>query len=172
MQRKNFSSRPWPWELRAYLSLSDLWDLRHNEGLSATPRVFLYRTGAIKWGLLPAVESPQEAPPPPAAQSDKSAIFDSASVTSEESPGALKRGGRPTDRERIMAEARRRLSAEDAKEIVPRQLAVFCEDLRKWLNRQLDPIRNSKTGEVMSVDTIEEHVRDMFWEFSGRPENR
>jgi hypothetical protein len=80
-----------------------------------------------------------------------------------ESPVALpepNRGGRPTDRERIVAEARRRL---DAKENVPRKLVQFAGDLRKWLEKQPDP--ELSNGQVMAVDTIEGHVRAMFNEF-------
>jgi hypothetical protein len=77
-------------------------------------------------------------------------------------------GGRPTDRDRIVEEARRRLSAKNAKENVRPRLAPFCRDLRDWLKKQPDPELNSKTGEVMSVDTIEVHVRKIFWEFWER----
>jgi hypothetical protein len=81
----------------------------------------------------------------------------------------VNRGGRPTDRDRIVAEARRRLSAKDAKETVPAELASFARILREWLKRQPNPVlyRNRKTDalEVMSVGVIAEHVRKMFWEF-------
>jgi hypothetical protein len=80
-------------------------------------------------------------------------------------------GGRPTDRERVVEEARRRLSAKNANENVRRRLAPFCRGLRDWLNEQPNPELNSKTGEVMSVDTIEGHVRDMFWEFWEKAKN-
>jgi len=81
-QRINFPDRPWPWEVRAYLWQIELWELRHIEGLPATPRVFLHRAEAIKWGLLPsspdkrptaaaraqnAPEQPEALPPTPAA---------------------------------------------------------------------------------------------------------
>jgi len=91
-------------------------------------------------------------------------------AASEELPGVLKPGGRPTDRDRIVEEARRRLSAEGAKETVPRELASFARSLRRWLQQQPNPVLTN--GEVMSVDTIEEHVRGMFREFWRAQENR
>jgi hypothetical protein len=104
----------------------------------------------------------------PAAHAEESAL-EPAPAAGVALPGALIPGGRPTDRERIVEEARRRLSA---KENVPDRLAPFCRDLRNWLKAQPNPKLNSKTNEVMSVDTIEGHVRDMFREFQRRQENR
>jgi hypothetical protein len=117
----------------------------------------------------PEPEAQSETPPLPAAEP---AVADPAQatpepVTSAESPAAspeVNPGGRPTDRDRIQAEARRRL---DVKENVPRNLAPFARQLRGWLEKQSNPERNSK-GEVSSKDTIEEHVRDMFWDFWGK----
>ena len=105
-------------------------------------------------------------------------VAESASATSAKLPGALNPGGRPTDRARIVGEARRRLREGEArrrlgeKENVPDRLAPFCRDLRTWLQAQPNPELNSKTNEVMSVDTIEGHVRDMFWEFWRGRESR
>src|SRR6516165_3444927 len=65
MRREDFPDRPWPWELRAYLSPSEPWELCHIEALPlareqvSTLRVFLGRADAVQWGLLPALESPQ-----------------------------------------------------------------------------------------------------------------
>jgi hypothetical protein len=71
--------------------------------------------------------------------------------------------GRHTDRDRIKAEARRRL---DANENVPRKLIQFARQLRQWLQKQPDP--ELSNGQVMAVDTIEGHVRPMFNEFRGK----
>ena len=74
MRREDYPDRPWPWELRAYLSPSELWEFRHLDGFPlarervSTLRVFLRRAEAVQWGLWPALESPQavasEEPPP------------------------------------------------------------------------------------------------------------
>lgn len=86
MQRINFSDRPWPWELRAYLSLSELWELRHIEGLSATPRVFLRRAEAVQWGLLPAQAVASEESPSPDKQLNDLGVGIQASAHAQNAP--------------------------------------------------------------------------------------
>jgi hypothetical protein len=61
MRREDFFDRPWPWELRAYLSPSESWEIRDIEGrpiaqepVKSTLRVFLHRAEAVQWGLLPS----------------------------------------------------------------------------------------------------------------------
>jgi hypothetical protein len=61
MRREDFFDRPWPWELRAYLSPSESWEIRDIEGrpiareqIRSTLRVFLHRAEAIQWKLLPS----------------------------------------------------------------------------------------------------------------------
>jgi hypothetical protein len=54
-----------------------------------------------------------------------------------------------------VAEAVRRL-----KENVPRRLASFARELRKWLINCPDAYKDSK-GEVASEETIQDHVRDV-----------
>jgi len=62
MRREDFFDRPWPWELRAYLSASEH-HIAEQLGTS-TPRVFLRRAEAVQWGLLPAqVVASEELPP-------------------------------------------------------------------------------------------------------------
>jgi hypothetical protein len=69
------------------------------------------------------------------------------------------KGGAPTDKDRVIAEARRRI---DAKENLPTTLKKFAEQLQKWLEGQPDAVRRQKTGKVMQVDTIEDHVRPLW----------
>jgi hypothetical protein len=102
----------------------------------------------------PAVADPVQATPEPVLSAESSVA-----------PPEPNRGGRPKD-PLIVEEARRRLSAENAKAKVPRQLAPFARGIREWLVDQPNAVRDSK-GEVSSTDTIEEHTRDMFWDFWG-----
>jgi hypothetical protein len=76
------------------------------------------------------------------------------------------KGGAPTDRDRIIAEARRRI---DAKENLPTTLTKFAEQLREWLEGQPGAVRRSKTNEVMSADTIEGHVRTLWAAYRDSP---
>jgi hypothetical protein len=93
MRREDFFDRPWPWELRAYLSPSEPWEFRDIEGrpiareqVRSTLRVFLHRAEAIQWGLLP---SPQA---PPTEPSRAEPVAELASVASAELLGALNPG--------------------------------------------------------------------------------
>jgi hypothetical protein len=90
MQRKDYPDRPWPWELRAYLSPSESWEFCDLEGrplarekVNSTLHVFLRRAEAVKWGLLPALESPQ-ATGPPVRQASDAALRKAISETPEE----------------------------------------------------------------------------------------
>jgi hypothetical protein len=69
-------------------------------------------------------------------------------------------GGRPTDRDRVVAEAERRLRRRDYQR--PPSLAAFAKELHDWLDGQPRAIRISKTGAVMQAETIEGHVRDIW----------
>src|SRR6478672_1291954 len=58
MRREEYPDRPWRWELRAYLSPGESWEVRHLDGspiareqVGTTLRVFLRRAGAAQWGL-------------------------------------------------------------------------------------------------------------------------
>jgi len=76
MRREDYFDRPWPWELRVYLSPSESQELRDIEGRPLareqvrTLRVLLRRAPAIEWGLLPPpsalpAEPPRVEPVPP-----------------------------------------------------------------------------------------------------------
>jgi hypothetical protein len=69
-------------------------------------------------------------------------------------------GGRPTDRDRVIAEAKRRIRHES--ETVPGTLAAFARQIHEWLDKQPKAIRVSKTGKVMTADTIEGHIRKLW----------
>jgi hypothetical protein len=77
-----------------------------------------------------------------------------------EAPAPIKsEGGRPTDRDRVIAEARRRIKGREA---LPGTLTEFADLLNKWLDKQPGAIRAAKTGEVMAAATIEDHVRPIW----------
>jgi hypothetical protein len=69
------------------------------------------------------------------------------------------KGGRPTDKLRVVEEAQRRLKGGES---IPSTLAEFARELHEWLERQPNAIRASKTREVMSDGTIEDHVRPVW----------
>jgi hypothetical protein len=66
---------------------------------------------------------------------------------------------------RVATEAEQRLKAGKA---IPSTLAAFAGELRTSLEEWPDAYRSKKTGEVMSVGTIEELVRDRFNKFWSR----
>src|SRR5262249_17340799 len=66
-------------------------------------------------------------------------------------------GGRPTDGERVIAEARRRLERGDRFS----SQTAFARELRKWLDQQPDAVRDSQ-NEVMRIDTIKDHVHPVW----------
>jgi hypothetical protein len=70
-------------------------------------------------------------------------------------------GGRPTDRDRVMAEAERRLRAGTS---LPSTLKAFAEQLHTWLEEQPDALRTRtrKGSEVMGADRIKKHVRPLW----------
>jgi hypothetical protein len=70
-----------------------------------------------------------------------------------------KTGGRPSDKDLIIAEAKRRMAANGPR---PPTLIEFARELQQWLNTQPNAHRNSKTGKVMAVDTIEGHIRSLW----------
>jgi hypothetical protein len=77
-----------------------------------------------------------------------------------EAPAPVKsEGGRPTDRDRVIAEATRRIRERKA---LPGTLTEFADQLNKWLDGQPDARRAAKTGEVMAAATIEGHVRPIW----------
>jgi hypothetical protein len=73
-------------------------------------------------------------------------------------------GGRPTDRDSVIAEAKRRLSGDKP---IPSTLKAFANQLHNWLDKQPDAVRAQKTGQVMSSDTIEAHVRSVWANHRG-----
>jgi hypothetical protein len=93
----------------------------------------------------PTVADPAEATPKPVADAPPLAVLPE-----------VNRGGRPSDHDLLVGEAVRRL-----KETVPRQLAPFARQIHEWLKTQPDASRDSK-GEVARVDTIQDHIRDVF----------
>ena len=66
---------------------------------------------------------------------------------------------------RVAIEAERRLKAGEA---IPSTVTAFAGELHTWLERQPNAYRSSKTDEVMSIDIIEELVRDRFNKFWDR----
>jgi hypothetical protein len=76
-----------------------------------------------------------------------------------ESPGALNRGGRPTDRDIVVEEAAWRLKRPGRTQA--KTLKAFGLELREWLKDHGEH-RVAKTGEVMQAETIEDHVRSLW----------
>jgi hypothetical protein len=83
-----------------------------------------------------------------------------------EVPAPIKsEGGRPTDRDRVIAEAGRRIRERQA---LPGTLTEFADQLKKWLDKQPDARRGTKTGEVMAAATIEDHVRPIWGAYRAK----
>jgi hypothetical protein len=72
---------------------------------------------------------------------------------------AVSSGGRPTDRDRIVEEARRRINSRLP---LPQTLAAFARELHQWLEQQPNPVRSPISNAVMNVRTIEDHVRPIW----------
>jgi hypothetical protein len=68
-------------------------------------------------------------------------------------------GGRPSDKEPILAEAQRRLAVG---ENIPLSLAAFARDLHHWLNTQSWAYRRPSDRKVLSAPSIEEHIRPLW----------
>jgi hypothetical protein len=202
MRREDFPDRPWPWELRAYLPPSEPWEFRDSEGLPlprpqvSTLRVFLPRTNAVQFGLLPALESPQavanEELPSPDEQLNDPAVGIQALAHAQSPPeqpeapppapaqathqpavnvelsADLPEGNRGGGRptDRDLL-----LSEADWRlrhEHRPKTLRAFARDvLRPWLDVHGEH-RGLKTQEVMKVETIEDHVRSL-WNRREKP---
>jgi hypothetical protein len=100
----------------------------------------------------------------------------SASAISPESPKSLTaepKVGRPTDRDMILKEADWRLRHGwqewlPKPESEPTKLRPFARWLRSWLELHGEH-RVEKTGEVMKLETIEDHVRQL-WNDRKQPE--
>ena len=72
-------------------------------------------------------------------------------------PASPAKGGRPTDRDLVLEEADWRLRHQQVSET----LAAFARELHAWLEDH-GMHRAAKTGEVMKVETIEDHVRSLW----------
>jgi hypothetical protein len=68
-------------------------------------------------------------------------------------------GGRPSDKEPILAEAQRRLAVD---ENIPSSLAAFARDLHHWLSTQPWVYRRPSDRKVLSAPSIEEHIRPLW----------
>jgi hypothetical protein len=77
-------------------------------------------------------------------------------------------GGRPTDRERIIDEARRRINA---KEPLPSTKTAWAKELEAWLDKQPGARRGNKTRKVMTAETIEGHIQPL-WNAHRRDAHR
>ena len=83
-------------------------------------------------------------------------------MTADPAPAAntappANRGGRPTDRDMVLEEARWRLKHR----LVPETLTAFSRELHEWLEVHGEH-RAAKTGEVMKAETIEDHIRPLW----------
>jgi hypothetical protein len=80
-------------------------------------------------------------------------------------PPISRSGGRPSDKEPILAEAQRRLAVG---ENIPSSLSAFARDLHHWLNKQPWAYRGIKNRKVLAASSIEEHIRPLWRKY--RPE--
>jgi hypothetical protein len=89
------------------------------------------------------------------------ARFDGASPAS---PPIPKKGGRPSDKDAVAAEAEKRLAAG---ENLPSSLAAFSRDLNHWLDKQPWAKRSIREAKVLSAPSIEEHIRPLWRKYRG-----
>jgi hypothetical protein len=73
-------------------------------------------------------------------------------------------GGRPSDKEAIVAEAQRRVAADES---IPTTLSAFARELHFWLDRQPRVLRRNNTGKVLGPASIEEHIRPLWRKYRG-----
>jgi hypothetical protein len=79
-------------------------------------------------------------------------------------PPVPKKGGRPSDKERVAAEAERRLAAGES---IPLTLAAFTRDLHFWLDKQPWAHRRPMNQKVLSTASIEDHIRRLWRKYRG-----
>jgi hypothetical protein len=73
-------------------------------------------------------------------------------------------GGRASDKEAIIAEAQRRVAADESS---PPTLSAFARELHFWLDQQPRVLRRAKTGRVLGPASIEEHIRPLWRKYRG-----
>jgi len=78
-------------------------------------------------------------------------------------------GGRPTDKDLVIGEAKRRI-ANASLEPLPSTQAEFVRQLHSWLDKRADAIRSKKTGKVMMPETIEGHIQPLWKAYRGNEE--
>jgi hypothetical protein len=72
-------------------------------------------------------------------------------------------GQRQSDKETIIAEAQRRVTADES---IPPTLSAFARELHFWLHGQPRVLR-TKTGKVLGPASIEEHIRPLWRKYKG-----
>jgi hypothetical protein len=73
-------------------------------------------------------------------------------------------GGHQSDREAIVAEAQRRVTAGES---IPMTLSAFARELHFWLDGQPQVFRRNNTGKVLGPASIEEHIRPLWRKYRG-----
>ena len=68
-------------------------------------------------------------------------------------------GGRPSDKEPILAEAQRRLAVGES---IPSSIAAFARDLHNWLSQQPWAYRRPMDRKVLAASSIEAHIRPLW----------
>jgi hypothetical protein len=76
----------------------------------------------------------------------------------------LRAGGRPSDKEAIVAEAQRRVAADES---IPTTLSGFARELHFWLDGQPRVLRRNNAGKVLGPASIEEHIRPLWRKYRG-----
>jgi hypothetical protein len=75
-------------------------------------------------------------------------------------------GGRQSDKEAIVAEAQRRVAADES---IPTTLSAFARELHFWLDEQPKVLRRNNAGKVLGPASIEEHIRPLWRKRRIRP---
>jgi hypothetical protein len=73
-------------------------------------------------------------------------------------PSGIAPAVRQSDKEAIVAEAQRRVTADES---IPPTLSAFARELHFWLDRQPRVLRRTKTAKVLGPASIEEHIRPL-----------
>jgi hypothetical protein len=73
-------------------------------------------------------------------------------------------GGRPSDKETIIAEAQRRIVADES---IPPTLSAFARELHFWLDGQPRVFQRNNTRKVLGPASIEEQIRPLWRKYRG-----
>jgi len=108
-----------------------------------------------------APEQPETPSSAPARATLEPALASPATKPSQSPQAQRQPGGRPTDRDMVLEEAAWRLRNQKTK---AKSVAAFARELRAWLEVHGE---HRSHGDVMKVETIEDHVRPLWNQHRG-----